>query len=487
MKAPDANAILLVHGKDGLRKSFDAAFTNGAALDCETQDIPDPARARARLDAFSERLSRQGAKLRDQAAANADLEHIASMSMLEYERCREAEAKRLGVRVSALDDERRKRQQGQRKEPAGLLEAPEPWATTVDGKALASEIEAMIGRYVVLPEHAGCAIALWVIMAHALDCFEIAPVLAIESPEKRCGKTTLLSLLQPLVPKPLTAANMTPAAVFRSVEAYKPTLLIDEADTFLTSDNPELVGVLNSGHTKASAFVVRVVGDNHDVKPFATWCPKVIALIGELPPTLQDRSIAVRMRRRQKGETVERRRGDRLAPLHSLCRKAARWAADHAEALKATDPEVPLQLDDRAADNWRPLISIAEFIGSKWPAEVRKASLVLSGSRADDDETGGVRLLADCREVFGRSEWLTPTDLVERLIALPEAPWSEWRNGRPIITRGVANLLKPFGIKSGKGREAGEDNKRRYYRNAFSDAWSRYLVEQIDALPCGTP
>jgi putative DNA primase/helicase len=257
-----------------------------------------------------------------------------------------------------LDEEVRKRRKNERIGTAEPLRAPEPWSDPVNGEILFNEMARTLSRYVVLPKHAESALVLWIVMAHGFDCFDISPILAIESPERRCGKTTLLSLLQLLVPKPLTAASLTPATAFRAVEAFRPTLLIDEGDTFLKANNPELVGILNSGHARAIAFVLRTVGDNHDVKQFTTWCPKAIALIGELPPTLQDRAIVVQMRRKQKNEQVERWRGDRIGPLLMLCRKAARWSADNADALRDCDPDVPDQLDDRAADNWRPLIAI---------------------------------------------------------------------------------------------------------------------------------
>jgi hypothetical protein len=169
-----------------------------------------------------------------------------------------------------------------------------------------------------------------------------------------------------------------------------------------------------------------------------------------------------------------------------LCRKTARWAEDHSFALSNADPDVPDQLNDRAADNWRPLLAAADLVGGPWPAEARRVAMTMSAAR-DEDETGGVRLLADCREVLVRSGWLTPTVLTEKLAALPEAPWAEWRQGKPITPRGVARLLKPFGIKSEKCREAGDDNKRRYYPDAFADAWSRYLIEENTPSPRGTP
>ena len=95
--------------------------------------------------------------------------------------------------------------------------------------------------------------------------------MVIISPEKRCGKTTVLIILQFLTPRSELASNISAAAVFRYVEDERPTLLIDEADTFI-KDNEEMRGVLNSGHTKTAAYVIRTVEvcGEHKAKRFST-------------------------------------------------------------------------------------------------------------------------------------------------------------------------------------------------------------------------
>jgi putative DNA primase/helicase len=137
-----------------------------------------------------------------------------------------------------------------------------------------------IESHVILPSGAAIATALWVIHAHAHDQAQISPILAISSPTPECGKTTLLNLIGALVPRPQAASNITPAAVFRTVEKYRPCLLVDEADTFLKNSD-DLRGILNSGHNRQSAFIIRSVGDDHDPRPFRTWGPKAIAVTDE--------------------------------------------------------------------------------------------------------------------------------------------------------------------------------------------------------------
>src|SRR5262249_22899505 len=151
--------------------------------------------------------------------------------------------------------------------------------------------------------------------------------------------------------------NITPSALFRSIEALHPTLIIDEADSFL-GENEELRGILNSGQSKPLAYVIRTVGDDHTPTKFSTWGAKIIALIGSLKPTLADRSIVIRMERKAKSETVQRIGAKDEATMHCLRDKVARWALDNASTLFAADPAIPDELHDRAADNWRPLLAI---------------------------------------------------------------------------------------------------------------------------------
>ena len=237
------------------------------------------------------------ADLRAEVAAegeNAELMQLAALDPLAYDRQRRVAAEKLGCRVSTLDEmvtaSRCVLENSSGDGAAVSFEAPEPWPEPVDGAALLQEMVATFGRFLTLPPMTADALALWVMHAHCHQAADVSPILALTSPEKRCGKTRTLTLLGRLVPKPLTTANITTAAVFRSVEKWRPTLLIDEGDSFL-GDNEDLRGVLNSGHSQATAYVIRTVGEDHEPRRFGTWAPKAIALIGSLPATLADRSI----------------------------------------------------------------------------------------------------------------------------------------------------------------------------------------------------
>ena len=88
-------------------------------------------------------------------------------------------------------------------------------------------------------------------------------------------------------------------------DGLRPTLLLDEAETFV-GDSEDLPGVLNSGHTRDTARVIRLVaaGDDYEPKAFSTWAAKALASIGKLAATLGDRGIIIPMKRRKVGEKV---------------------------------------------------------------------------------------------------------------------------------------------------------------------------------------
>lgn len=442
----DFNDYVIERGADAMRAIFDVA---------------EPPAATGETD--------------DQAIAR-----LAALPPLQYDRGREAEAKRLNVRVGTLD-KLVARARGDEAEDDGAQGSPlpfedlEPWPEPVDGAALLDSLAATFARFLVLPEGAAEALALWTMHAHAHDAAQISPVLALTSPEKRCGKTRCLDILQALTPRSLHTANITAASLFRAVEKWAPTVLIDEGDTFLR-DNDELRGILNSGHSRTSAIVLRTVGDDHEARVFRTWAPKAIALIGGLPDTLHDRAVVVRLKRKAPGERVERLRLDRVDALKALARQAARWASDNLDALRAADPEVPGELHDRAADNWRPLLAIADRAGGEWPKRARHVARLLSGGDDAGEDSARVMLLADIRGILENreSDRITSGELVGVLAAMEDRPWPEWKRGKPITPRQLAKLLAPFGIAPKTVRTVGERAKG-YVAEDFRDVFARYL------------
>jgi hypothetical protein len=348
-----------------------------------------------------------------------------------------------------------------------------------DGAAILGQLHAVITRYVILPSaEAAAAVALWIAATHAQTAWAHAPRLVIRAPEKRCGKSRLLDVIEGTCHAPLITVNASPAAVYRAIGTdTPPTLLVDEADTIFggknADANEDLRGLLNAGHQR-NRPAIRWDTTTRRLETIPTFAMAALAGIGAMPDTIEDRAVVIRMRRRAPGETVApfRHRRDRPA-LTDIRADLARWLGRHLKALEKAEPAMPLE--DRAADTWEPLIAVADFAGHDWPDLARHAAVVLT---ADRDQAANVsdriRLLADCRAAFGDAEALPTTHLVTRLRSDPEAPWSD--HGQDGITaRRLGMLLSEYDIRSTNirfGEPIGQ--VKGYYRADFTDAWARY-------------
>jgi Protein of unknown function (DUF3631) len=270
----------------------------------------------------------------------------------------------------------------------------------------------------------------------------------------------------------------------RAIGEDPPTLLVDEADTLWGSrkqadNNEELRGLLNAGHQR-NRPMLRWDITTRTLDRLDTFAMAMLASIDDLPDTIMDRAVVVRMRRRGPGEQVAPYRTRRDAPaLHALRERLTGWARGHLGELEHAAPTMPLE--DRAADTWEPLIAIADLAGGEWPKRARAAAVALAADAAEQDQDSslGLRLLVDLHTVYaadGGAERLDSKTILERLCRLEEAPWDDLR-GKRLDARGLANLLRPYGIKP-KVIRVGDATPRGYERADFADAWRRYLPQQ---------
>jgi hypothetical protein len=344
---------------------------------------------------------------------------------------------------------------------------------------LLDDVARFIRRFVVLNDHQTDVYALWIAHTHIADAAETTPYLTFCSAEKRSGKTRALEVAELLVHEPLPTANISDAALFRAIGELSPTLLLDEVDAIFGSkarDREDLRGMLNAGYRRGA--VARRMGGPRmtTLEAFPVFCPKAFALIGDLPDTLADRSIRIRLERRTRAETIERfRRRDVLPEAASLRERLADWLAPQLEELRAMRPPLPDELDDRAQDCWEALLCIAELAGADWPTRARAAAIALSGpeARHEEDASVSARLLADVHRVFsanGTKRYRT-ADLISKLSEIEESPWGDWY-GKPITSHALSKLLRPYGIKTMSVKVDGE-TVRGYKAEQFADPYHR--------------
>jgi hypothetical protein len=291
------------------------------------------------------------------------------------------------------------------------------------------------------------------------------------------------------VDRAAVSSNISSSAFFRAIEELQPTLLIDEADTNLRGKD-DLSGILNSGYTKRTAFVWRMCYDaapeqgreegrgaaavgssGGRVARYSCWCPKAIAGIGQLHPTLASRCIVVRMHRKTAGEECERLK---WLDARELKRRCARFVPDHAEQIGQAEPKIPQGLTNRAADIWEPLLALADLAGGGWPDLAREAALGLTARAHQDSPIGA--LLLDILMVLSSTagERMFSRDLVQRLLGLGERPWLELNKGKVVTEVWLAQQLRPYGVKP-KTIRIGERTGKGYVNADLIETYRRYI------------
>jgi hypothetical protein len=342
-----------------------------------------------------------------------------------------------------------------------------------EGAAILNNIRTFLGRFVAFPDSVQAdAIALWVIHSHAFDAAETTPRLSIQSAEKRSGKTRVLELLDLLVRAPVSTASISAPALFRIV-AEGPTLLIDEIDSVFSargSGAEDLRGLLNAGYRRGGG-VIRSARKGSGTTRYKVFAPVVLAGIGNLPDTVADRSIPIRMKRRADEPVEKFRRRDVEGEATELRTRIGRWADEHVDMLATLRPDIPDVLGDRAQEIWEPLLAIASLAGQDWPERAEAAAVALSARATTDDRSPGVRLLEAIRTVLERTDRM---QIASAELALAVSDSEVSLRPEPIDARELAARLREYDIRPFLLR-SGNDIFRGYRCGDFADAFSRYL------------
>lgn len=357
---------------------------------------------------------------------------------------------------------------------------PEPWSEEVSVLDVVREIESIIRRVMYIEPHYVTAAAYFCLATWFAGYVEYAPYMVITSPDKRCGKSTLIRLMMKLVRRPyVMSGKPSESSLFRTIEDCEPTVIIDEVDTFL-KNAPELQGLFNGGINRELAFIQRTEttsSGSHFVKNYSTFGFKIFSGIGanEVGEALVDRAIVVELQRRAGGaERVRVRVRDIPAEqIENLRRKMFRLSLQYGEQLAsmkgAACPVMPAGFDDRSCDKWETLLALADLAGADEGIRVRDAAC--EAAKKKSEPTWREQLLADTGAVVERAiaeggydvmmngaiirisvgtdkskgEFILSENLHTALTTDKEKRWMTFDRGNPIAQCKVSQALRKFG------------------------------------------
>jgi len=351
-----------------------------------------------------------------------------------------------------------------------ILETLDDWPASINGEELANEIsQEVLSKIVLSDARYADAVTLWVMSTWLMELWQIHPFFYALSPTKRCGKTTMLTVVKAHVKRELTTSTCSEAALFR-VMSIEPTLIMDEFDRW-GKNNEHLNGIINGGHNRETARVIRMEkekGGQFDIAWFPTFGAKAFASIGKPLSTLLDRSLIIPLSRKLTHQKVEPLPLNYVQSKQPIRRKLQRFAADNKEALSSIIYNVPVFDNDRAAQNWEPLLRIASILSADWEQRALQAYQLTSKEEENDldDEPDSLKLLKDLSYVILEinDEVISSSKMISMLIQLDDSTWRNFNGRTPIDGRQIKRLLNEFKIsrhrKSGNSFYQISDIKR---------------------------
>jgi hypothetical protein len=339
-------------------------------------------------------------------------------------------------------------------------------APPVDGEKLLCDLEALIDQFIWMDPSRRTILAAWI--THTWSCRQVAsftPYMHVRSPIKRCAKTLTELISKLLVWNPVFAASMSNASLVSNVSGGC-TLLLDEVDTIFQGPVNEATeqkrGILNAGYERegTSHKMVKDPGTGDWVsEPYSVFGPKMIAGIGHLPDTVEDRSFDILLLRKPKHVIKERfirtnsKKGQSLrAKFAELRQRIELWTAQNLDKLKEAEPDLSAiadKIDDRALEIAEPLIAIADLCGGDWPRKIREAVVAVKSGHVPEDDSLGTRVLVDIRRCL-TSSMCKEGKIFTRTLTLWLAGQDAWRNfhghGQPLQQRKLLGILRDFEI-----------------------------------------
>ena len=311
-----------------------------------------------------------------------------------------------------------------------FMETVKAWPEPVDGRILFDGLLALVCRFVVASEEDYHLIVLKIFESYLVDCFSCISIFRVRSPEKRCGKSTLIDVLERLILRPLSCVTVTLASMFRLVTKYHCRFLVDEAESF-GKDNDELRAFGCAAYERGRT-VPRTNPNTLEVELFETFCWILLASIGELHPTIEDRAVTIFLKRKPRDREIEELCDVALTIFSDFKGQLQRWTDDHQEIIKDLHLPRPKSLQDRNWKKWRSLLSIASEIDQKCVVDTLRTA-------AHKIREGGEQLSLQI-ELLGRLRTLfrkennpaflpTVTVILKYLNSDGEAPWADWTTG----------------------------------------------------------
>jgi hypothetical protein len=307
---------------------------------------------------------------------------------------------------------------------------------------LLQEIQSFIRRYVDVTPLFEKIASYYVLFTWVYDRFNELPYLRVRG-DPGTGKTRFLLTVGSLCYKPIFASGAsTVSPIFRMLDAFRGTLIIDEADFRMSDERAELVKILNNGNAKGFPVLRSETTAKREFDPraYAVFGPKIVATRG----FFEDRALESRFLTEEMGQY--RLREDipiNLPPEHKAETRRIRnmllmfrFRNLHKQAVA---PElVDRTIEPRLNQIFVPVLSIIDDAGAREEIRelARRYSREMVSERGMDTEAQVLEVIRD----------LLASPLGTTLSVKEITSWFVDRHGndyeRKITTKWIGNIIR---------------------------------------------
>ena len=145
--------------------------------------------------------------------------------------------------------------------------------------SLLDDVRSFVHRYADLSESFEEVASLYVLLSWVYDRFSVLPYLRFRG-EYGTGKSRCLQVVGSLCYKPMFVSGAsTVSPMFRIIDAFRGTLVLDESDFRFSDERAEIVKILNNGNAAGFPVLRSEAAPTKEFNPraFAVFGPKVIA------------------------------------------------------------------------------------------------------------------------------------------------------------------------------------------------------------------
>ena len=170
---------------------------------------------------------------------------------------------------------------------------------------LENEIQAFIHKYVQLTSFGEMIATKYVLLSWVYDRFETIPYLRFLG-DYGSGKSRAERVIGNICYKPIFAGGATtPSPIFRIIQLYRGTLIIDEADFSRSDMAAEITKILNCGYSRGTPVLrsERNKNGNFEPKAYNVFSPKILATRKTFADVaLESRCITERIRPKDRND-----------------------------------------------------------------------------------------------------------------------------------------------------------------------------------------